>query len=156
MNTPDPQILAFTLSVNPARYKCVDPYDQYKALLTSIFGRKKLMKKTFSEFTFYPELNIQGNVHLHGFYKVKNKISYFRWFIPACKHWGFVMIKGRVDDNWLAYIMKDSEENAQLFDDLPYPLDEDTIEDYNHANFRAKHTIRIIKHKGILNYFNKK
>lgn len=156
MNNPDPQILAFTLSVNPARYKCTDPYDQYKSLLTCIFGRRKKMLNTFSEFLFYPELNMQGNVHIHGYYKVKNKISYFRWFVPACKAWGYVMIKGPINDDWFGYIMKDSEENEGIFEGLPYPIDDENIRTYLHADFRAKHTISKAKTKNIMKYFIKK
>lgn len=156
MNNPDPQLLAFTLSVNPCRYKCVDPYDQYKTLLTCLFGKKKLMLKTFSEFMFYPELNLQGNVHLHGYYKVKNKISYFRWFLPACKHFGYVLVKGPITDDWFAYIMKDSEDNAELFKPLPYPLDEDTILEYKREDWSAKHTISTSKKMDITKYFRKK
>lgn len=157
MNNPDPQILAFTLVPDPKRYKSTQPYDQYKSLLTCIFGRKKLMLKTFSEFLFYPELTLNGNVHLHGFYKVKNKLSYFKWFLPACKQWGNTLVKFRVDDGWLAYVMKETEDDymESLFEGLPYPLDEDSIETYKHDDFKAKHTISTKKYN-IMKYIMKK
>jgi len=122
---------AFTLNPDPTRYKSHDPVDQYKALLNCIFA-KKYMKHTFEEFVFYPELTLNGNVHIHGCYKLKDRVKYNRWFLPACKQWGFVLVKDKIDDDWLIYVMKESEKGDLecLFEGLPYPLTEDNIDDY--------------------------
>lgn len=123
--------IAFTLNPDPKKYRSTDPVDQWTSLLLCLF-LKPSIRKTFSYFYFTPELTQDGNVHVHGWMEVQDSISFYRWFIPACKAWGFIKIKHNPDDDWLAYIMKDSDLMFDLFaDKLPIYLDNDNVLTWN-------------------------
>lgn len=112
---------AFTWSPNPKKYRSHDPNDQYEALLNHVFFKKEF-RHTFDKFVFIPELTEDGNVHIHGIYHVKDNIKYHKWFLPICKLYGFVKIKGKVDKGWIDYICEDCADNEELFFHQPYPL----------------------------------
>lgn len=111
---------AFNLIPNPAKYRSTDPNIQWESLLLCIFLHPNI-RKTFDSFYFSPELTTNGNIHVHGYYEVIDKISYYRWFLPTCKSWGHVMVKKDPDDDWLAYVMKEGPDMEELFvnDELP-------------------------------------
>lgn len=123
---------AFTCSPDPKRYKSNDPGDQWRSLLMCILLQKRL-SRCFKKFIFVPELNENGNIHFHGYYSIDNQYEYNRWFLPACKKWGWCKIKERVDDYWLyEYVPKDIEKMEQVLPELPIVLTNDNIELYRH------------------------
>lgn len=146
MNTTEPaglpvhpkygSIQAFTLSPNPKYYRSYDPVAQYVQLLNCLFKRKQL-KNTLSHYVFVPELNQNGNVHIHGMYYIKNKYSYHRWFLPACKHWGFTLVKNKnINNKWVEYLYKDLSDNRDILycdehgQRLPVPITKKTLSKY--------------------------
>lgn len=134
--------------------------DQYEALLNCIFS-KKLMDYVFEDYVFLPEVNTNGDIHIHGMYLVKDKIKYYKWFLPACKQWGFVMCKqGKVDEKWETYIYKDIFLMIDMLPGLPVPLNPISREEYSAwKEVKVKTTMRLtkkkyIRHKGkITDYF---
>lgn len=166
MNTTEPKVatslpmhplygmpVAFTLVPNPKNYNSNCPCVQYIQLLTAIF-RYKPLTRTLSRYEFYPELTTEGNIHIHGVYYVKNKHSYYRWFIPACKKWGFIKIKTRdINSLWTDYICKSQDFMKDIVDvdlagqDLPYPINRQTLKSFipiNEFKF-MRNSIRIQK-----------
>lgn len=141
-----PAFKAFTLVPNPTKYKSTDPVHQYKSLLLCLFLKRDIVH-TFSKFLFVPELTNQGNVHIHGYYSVKDNIKYNRWFLPACKEWGFINIKNNVDDQWtFEYLTKDIESMAELMDELPVPLHSENIEEHQYLRHKVMQEERILKY----------
>lgn len=138
MNTTEkrPGLLAYTLTPNPARYRSHDPVEQYEALLYTLYRLPRL-RKCFEEFYFTPEVNLQGNVHIHGYYKVKNKYEYNRWFLPASKQWGFIKVKNDVDTKWTdEYCRKDLVDMIDLLYEnnygvrMPVPITLESLQKY--------------------------
>lgn len=128
---------AFTLAVNPQCYNSHDPVAQYEQLLACVF-RHKPLRRCLKDYVFYPEMTKQGNIHLHGIYYIKNKYDYFRWFLPACKRWGYVLVKNRdVNIGWEKYIEKDLADMKDLLycdtfgQRMPVPIDKYTLKDYH-------------------------
>lgn len=128
-----PAFTAFTLSPRSDVFKSSRPYDQYRTLLQNIFGRVTFMLKTFSKFLFVPEMRRDGTVHIHGYYNIKDKVSYYRWFIPICKSYGFLDFKYDVDEYWIYYyVSKEVVDTKRIMKEdndieLPIPLTEKTI-----------------------------
>jgi len=151
---------AFTLNPDPRRYRSFHTNYQYLSLLKCIFCKRDIMN-TFDYFLFTPELTLQGNVHIHGYFHVKDIKKYYAWFLPACKHWGFVLIKEHVNQEWtMNYITKKMNEMWNLFDEeLPVPLTSDNFnywkEKIDKINTEPKHTmvLKFKKKKSVLHYF---
>jgi len=101
-------LIAFTWAPDPNKYAVIKPKDQWRALLTHVLFRSH---KYFSKFFFTPELTQDGNVHVHGWYIVRDKIAYFRNFLPRCRQFGFVKLKQRpqyqINQTWARYCEKD-------------------------------------------------
>jgi len=157
------KIQAFTLSPNPKYYNSYDPVGQYEQILMAIF-RYVPLRRALSKFVFVPELNANGNIHIHGMYYIKNKYAYNRWFLPACKHWGWTLVKDKnIDQEWVEYIYEDlletqdilsCDENGQL---MPVPMTKESLREYTYVH-ELKHVKNAIpvknlkKHK-ITDYF---
>lgn len=123
-------IHAFTLNPNPKKYKSTDPCEQYATLLQCLF-KYKYLNACFEEYYFVPELTENGNVHIHGYYKIKDKVKYYRWFLPACKAWGFIKVKSKnIDDEWIEYVNKTIEEMKEIMENYPVPMTRKTLEVY--------------------------
>lgn len=64
----------------------------------------------FSKFLFVPELTQEGNVHIHGWYIIKDKIAYHKRFLPRCKELGWIKLKQRpkykITVEWFQYVEK--------------------------------------------------
>lgn len=154
---------AFTWNPNPSKYSTHDPVEQYKCLLQNVLFHKNI-KKCFTKFIFVPELTEQGNVHVHGCYNISQIKPYARWFLPACKRWGYTLVKPRVDENWVYnYMSKSANELAELFEDLPLPLTEENWDDeVKYHTLSVKYTFtklskrRNKKVQGMLKYINNK
>lgn len=112
--------LAFTWTPDPMKYPSSEPRKQYKCLLKHILLSAF---KYFRVFCFVPELNLNGNVHIHGWYIVKDKIGYFKNFLPKCRQLGFVLIKNKINEQWFEYVNKEIDDSLQVIgDDMPIPL----------------------------------
>jgi len=126
---------AFTLAPNPKLYPSDDPSEQYNVVLNSIFFKTDLTK-VFSVFLFTPELTENGNIHIHGYYSVSDLVKYYKWFIPACKSIGFVMIKKKVDNEWTeVYVCKDMNKMEDILSrEQPIPL-----HTFNYITYREEY-----------------
>jgi len=112
--------IAFTWTPNPIRYPSSQCRKQYKCLLDYILLSSF---KFFSKYCFVPEINTSGNVHIHGWYIIKDRIAYHKFFLPKCKDLGYVLLKTRVDDGWATYLEKDLSDTVRIIGfDLPIPL----------------------------------
>lgn len=141
--------IAFTFNPDPQKYRSNDPIEQYKSLLLCLFLKRDIIH-TFTKFIFIPELTKMGNVHIHGYFAIRDAIKYHKWFIPACKQWGKMAfyVKKNVDEYWMYdYMCKEVHMLADTFEDLPYPLSDDNFEDY----YQTKHKT-VAKGKSIMKY----
>lgn len=153
---------AFTLNPNPQRYRSKQPIDQWLSLLNCIFT-KRLMNHVFSIYEFIPECTQMGNIHVHGWYEVKDWVKYYNWFLPACKQWApfGLKVKKLIDqDKWVEYMDKASEEMEDVISPAPYLITRDMQEYQRRLVLRlskpAKHRLeRIPLKKGVIKYTGK-
>lgn len=121
-----PEYIAFTWTPDPSRYTSTRPDIQYITCLHIL----KLAKRCLSDYVFYPELSLQGNIHIHGIYKIKDNIKYHRNFLPKVRNLGWTLLKPVFNwEDWCAYVMKSNEDNDMaciVGHDLPVPLTEDS------------------------------
>lgn len=123
------KVKLFTWTPDPSRYPTSKPHEQYKIILQLILLQSH---KVFSTFAFTPELNDNGNIHIHGWYVIKDKVKYHKYYLPKMKGFGYVKIdncnsKKALED----YYKKDIElMNEMMYEyDLPIPL--------THVNIKA-------------------
>lgn len=149
---------AFTWAPNPKYYKSFDPNDQYYTLLACVLLKKNIIN-TFQVFLFTPELTESGNIHIHGYFSIKDSVKYFKWFLPLCKSFGYVMVKGKVDTKWTEeYVLKDMNKMEDILDfECPCPLTDENFEHFRDFkyHFNKLKFLRKVP-KGILKYINKK
>lgn len=150
-------IHAFTWTPDPMKYPSSDPRSQYKCLLNYIL---LVAFKYFKYFCFVPELNTNGNVHIHGWYIIKDNIAYYKSFIPKCKRLGFVLIKKKVNEKWFDYVNKEIDLTINVIgEDMPIPLTHCNCGSYKRL-WRKKTGIKNTPHKynvrSIMSYMNKK
>lgn len=139
------KLIAFTWSPNPDKYPSSEPRRQYKCLLNHCLLS---IYKCCDRFCIVPELNANGNVHIHGWLHVKDKIKYFKWFLPRCRQYGFVLCKTSVDSNWYnKYLVKEIDTTVGVIgEDLPIPLTHNNIEAYRDIYNKGK-TLKYIPKK---------
>lgn len=147
---------AFTWVPNPNKYNSVIPKCQYKALLGHVLLASD---RIFKYFKFFPELTKEGNIHIHGYYTIKDLVKYYKYFLPKCKQFGFVKIKCRdINQKWFDYCAKDSNMMKELFPELPVPLTSDNCKDFHWLKSKRK-CIKTIMRKypsyNIAAFFNK-
>lgn len=126
MDVPEEDtVYAYTLNPNPKVYKSVDVNKQYSQIFMLLLQKAP---KVFKHFSFTPELTQQGNIHIHGWFTIKDKVKYYKWFLPKSKCLGFVVVKNKVDEKWYEYIEKDMDFMNEIIEDLPVPYThKDTI-----------------------------
>lgn len=122
-------VYLYTWAPNPARYPTTKPYEQYRILLDLVLLNAD---KVFRTFAFSPEMTCNGNVHIHGWYTIKDAVKYFKWWLPKCKQFGFVKVDKMRDKSALEYYKKDIDLMNELMDeyDLPIPLTHVNIDTY--------------------------
>lgn len=117
--------IAITITVDTKRWPSYDPREQYKCMLNMLLLRG--LDKVLDYFCFVPELHASGNIHLHGVYVIKDTIKYFRSWLPFVKRFGHVILKHRVDINWLGYMCKSQDLMKEIMsgeqDNLPVIID---------------------------------
>lgn len=124
------RLMLFTWTPDPNRYPTSKPHEQYRILLDLVLLK---FDKVFSTFACSPELNCNGNVHIHGWYVVKDPVKYFKWLLPKMKGLGFVKVSAANSKKALSdYYKKDIDLMNQLMDeyDLPIPLTHVNCHDY--------------------------
>lgn len=133
---------AYTWAPNPKYYPSYDPVQQYNCCLNSIFFKQDLCK-IFDKFLFTPELTESGNIHIHGYYTIKDLVKYHRWFLPACKSIGFVLVKSKVNETWTSdYVVKDANRMEDILGfDQPIPL-----HSINYPHYRREYGESKLKH----------
>lgn len=121
-------VYAFTWNPDPVRYSSKTPSDQYESLLHYIYKNYKI----FGKFVFIPELTLNGYIHIHGIFTMKDRISFYKTFLPIIKNIGFVVIKPCTNiDGWINYLIKDIKAMSEILrEELPIPLTSDNIELY--------------------------
>lgn len=147
---PEDEMMLLTWSPNPVRYLSKEPRKQYKQLL-----RNYLVKvcMCFGKYCFAPELNKNGNVHIHGWFvlgKYPHNDGLKKWYtfwLPKLKRIGFVKIdKATCNEAPLHYYKKDMTDMYEIFANtgLPYPISHTT--ECAHIKklriTRAKHIMR--------------
>lgn len=72
-----------------------------------------------------PEFNLNGNIHYHGFFQLKDKVKWFKKALPCMKRIGFVKISKaehykvfdfRPEGNSLYYYKKEVCDNCEAYD----------------------------------------
>lgn len=124
------EVILLTWSPDPAKMPTTKPHEQYKILLDFILIKAH---KVFSTFAFSPELTVNGNVHIHGWCVLKDKVKYFKWFLPKLKGFGNVKIDKMKSINALGYYYKkEIEYMNEIMDEynLPIPLTHINLESY--------------------------
>lgn len=129
-NLDKASLRAFTWTPHPDKYPSVIPRKQYKCLLKYVLLGGA--PRCFRTFMFVPEINENGNVHIHGWYVIKDNIAYWKSFLPKCKRMGYVKVKkGNIDDKWCSYLQKDANDTAQTVgEDMPVPLCDSNYKSY--------------------------
>lgn len=126
------ELKAFTWNPDPNKYPSTSPRTQYKTICQTILYQ---CNKVFDKYIFVPELTELGNIHIHGVFKIKNKYSYFKWFMPKVKSIGYVKLKTKVNEGWFDYISKEINLTASVIgDDLPIPLTHHNCSTYKKMN----------------------
>lgn len=154
-------IITFNWIPDPSRYHSGDTTKQYEMLLTHILLSAP---KYFSKFCFVPELTKAGNVHMHGWYIIKDKIAYYKMFLPKCKELGHVLNKDNsrnpktVDRSWFTYCRKEIDITSGIInDELPIPLTH-----YNCGDYKCCYKPSVLKlrprrlSKSMYNYLEKR
>lgn len=96
--------LAFTWSPDPKKFTGVNPVFQFNETLPFI----RLLMSCSDDFSAYPELNLNGNIHWHAEVRLSDKVKWFKKVLPKFKYNGFVYIKKVFDkEKWDIYIQKD-------------------------------------------------
>lgn len=110
---------AYTLNPNPSRYNSKIVEKQYAQIFYALLH---VAPKVFSKFCFTPELTELGNVHIHGWYVIKDRVKYHKFWLPKSKSMGFVRIKYKdITEEWFEYIEKDMDFMNEMIEDLPVP-----------------------------------
>lgn len=120
-------VYAFTWN-QTLRYQSTGPSDQYESLLHYFYKNYKIL----GTFVIVPELTINGYVHIHGVFTIKDKIKFYKTFMPILKNIGFVMIKPCSHvTGWLQYMSKTISEMIEIMrPELPIPLTSDNVQTY--------------------------
>lgn len=144
----DTDIVYFiTWSPDPARYPSSTPSDQYKVLLDLVLLKSD---KLFNSFAFTPELTENGNIHIHGFFTIRDKVKYYKWFLPKIKSFGNTKIERMRKAYWrkaLDYLMKDCEIMNQIMDNkLPIPLTHINMPLYKNLFRLTRKKLRLYPH----------
>lgn len=138
--TDDP-VIFITWSPRPSTLH----YSQEKNYVNHIHDIFFDFHTCMSKFALTPELNVNGNIHYHGWFVVKDSYRLYKYVIPRMKRQGFVSIS-KCRGSFLgpsvpyAYHLKDIGPMAELM----YPY----IVPYTHNNYKVlnnliKYTLNI-------------
>lgn len=91
---------------------------------------RKIRYSLEGHYKIYPELTINGNIHYHGMFAIKNKVHWFKTSLPLLKRYGFVRVdkvKPKIKDKWQRYIQKDCKDMMTILDLDQEQFDEDGL-----------------------------
>lgn len=99
----------------------IRPKFQYVSHINEFFRR---WKNCMSDFEVNPELTVQGNIHYHGFFILKDKIKWFKSILPKMKRNGFIKINLVKKDfeSAISYSRKDNEMMIKVMKGIPVPF----------------------------------
>jgi len=125
----------------------ITPKFAYVSHINEYFRR---WRSCMLDFEVNPELTTQGNIHYHGFFKLKDKIKWHKSILPRMKRNGFIKInKVNSDfDKAIEYSRKDNEMMSVLMKGLPVPFVLSSIPAIVKLNKQEKD-----KDKNVLDYF---
>lgn len=106
------EFLAITLTYKSKLEKFKPKTQLTKLYKMGVFG----ILKACGDFTMYPEMTLNGRIHLHGVIKLEHPIYYYKTGLPLLKSYGHVLVK-KIDDmkKWLDYCTKEEEYAEKLF-----------------------------------------
>lgn len=124
----DRKLKLITWTPDPSRYPTTKPHEQYKIILQLILLQSH---KVFSTFALTPELNENGNIHIHGWFVLSDSVKFYKYYLPKMRGFGYVKVDKCIKREGLTYYKKDIElMNELMYEyDLPIPL--------THVNIKA-------------------
>lgn len=151
---PDAKALyLFTWSPNPRIFHCRDPRKQYKQLLMNFITK---FVKCFSIFALTPELTVNGNIHIHGWFMLSDPIKWFRNWLPklGARNTGNMKVSKWNGGDAFYYYKKSVEEMNDIInygdvEELPIPLTHHNVDAYEFKVIKTKY-------QTLLNDINKK
>lgn len=142
----------FTWAPNPKKFpRKHDMVYNYYYHLKNYFDK---WHQCMYAFAICPELTLNGNVHYHGWYQLKDNVKWHKSLLPKLKYAGFVKIDEAkfveihswdAKDNSLHYYKKDADTYASIFAPWPVPF----TSNMSFARFKT-----ITKKRTIVNAFN--
>lgn len=111
--------IAFTWSPDPKKFAGKRPmYQFYDTII--------LIQRAFrhsADYTVWPELNLNGNIHYHGILFMRDKIKFYKFSLPLLKFHGFVLLKDKnINDAWYRYMSKDCVNMRGILPNVRIPI----------------------------------
>lgn len=112
---------AFTQTFNPKtgipEHVLIKQYEKGLQLIV------KFLKDCSDVYTLYPEMHASGQIHFHGFVKIKDRFNYYKNLCRYQAEVGFITMVD-IDDpiKWLEYCNKDVSLMQELIPDYPIPI----------------------------------
>jgi hypothetical protein len=78
--------------------------------------------KCCSYYNFMPELSESGRLHMHGWVVIKDKVKWFKDFIPRLKRYGMIKVDKPNSVKAFEYYKKEAETTVQILDKYRFPL----------------------------------
>jgi len=115
---------AITWSPAAGKYPSSQPKRQYDSLVRYV---AHLFPICFRRWFIVPEINENGNVHLHGWVIIKDKVKMYRVLLPKMKTYGFTCVKSHyrkqpINFDWQIYICCELDETKQIINGAKSPL----------------------------------
>lgn len=154
------KVYLLTFSMNPKKYYSRDPRKQYIQLLQNIIY--PMVSSCFSTYVITPELSENNNIHIHGWFVLKDSIKWHRKWYPTLKylapngvkinvrHSQNAMYYYKKDINYMNYIINHDED-----DELPIPLTHINIDMYWVSKRKATKTAMTVDPPKIENAITK-
>jgi len=103
---------------NPSDRMVGDDSD-YDSKWRNMIGRYlKCFKRCSSEFCFVPEISDMGRLHMHGWFRLKDKIKWVKSVIPLLKRNGRLKVAIMRSKNALYYYRKEFNITSGMLDDF--------------------------------------
>lgn len=94
-----------------------------------------------SQFAFVPEISIEGKLHMHGWFTLKDMVKFHKSFLPSLKRNGFVKMNQARSIKWktFKYHIKD------LYDTHQHLYTHDiVVTHHNIQNIREEYTLKYV------------
>jgi len=115
---PDPKKFLYDKYCNPKQYKDVSKLDIKKCWLKMLQVLKSLQRCSVS-YCIVPEVSDEGKLHCHGWFKLSDKIKWFKSVLPCIKRNGFMKInKLNTPIENIDYYYKEIDETKEILGDV--------------------------------------